>query len=123
TRNTILYNAAFIIINTVVAVATAIMLNEIKNKFAARFYQSAILLPFLISMVIVSYLVFAFLSVDVGFLNNTILPMLGLDEISWYTESAVWPYILTTVNMWKGIGFSSIIFLAAIVGIDTELYE
>ncbi|MBW8349709.1 ABC transporter permease subunit [Bacillus sp. IITD106] len=123
TRNTILYNGAFIIINTVVAVAVAIMLNEIKNKFVKSFYQSAILLPFLISMVIVSYLAFAFLSTDVGFFNKTILPMLGLDEVSWYTESGVWPYILTIVNMWKGIGFSSIIFLAAIVGIDHELYE
>lgn len=123
TRNTILYNGAFIIINTVVAVAVAIMLNEIKNKFVKSFYQSAILLPFLISMVIVSYLAFAFLSTDVGFFNKTIIPMFGLDEVSWYTESGVWPYILTIVNMWKQIGFNAVIFLAAIVGIDHELYE
>lgn len=123
TRNTILYNGAFIIINTVVAVTVAIMLNEVRAKFAKGFYQSAILLPFLISMVIVSYLAYAFLSTDVGFLNNKILPMLGLDEISWYMESHVWPYILTLVNMWKEIGFSAIIFLAAIAGIDHELYE
>lgn len=123
TRNTILYNGAFIIINTVFAVGAAIMLNEIRSKFAARFYQSAILLPFLISMVIVSYLTFAFLSADTGFFNNTILPMFGKEGISWYTEAGLWPYILTFVSTWKGVGFLCVIYLAAIVGIDEELYE
>ncbi|CAM4192025.1 ABC transporter permease [Lederbergia lenta] len=123
TRNTILYNGLFIILNTIFAVAAAIMLNEIKNKFAARFYQSAILLPFLISMVIVSYLANAFLSTEVGFLNNTILPLLGREEVSWYTEASYWPYILTFVSTWKGVGFLCVIYLAAIVGIDGEYYE
>ena len=123
TRNTILYNGGFIILNTVVAIAVAIMLNEIKNKLAKSFYQSVILLPFLISMVIVSYLGFAFLSEDVGYLNKTILPMLGLDDISWYNEAQYWPYILTFINMWKGVGFLCVIYLAAIIGIDQEYYE
>ncbi len=123
TRNTILYNGLFIIINTVLAVAVAIMLNEIKSKFLKSFYQSVILLPFLISMVIVSYLVFAFLSTDVGFFNKTLLPMLGIGEISWYTEAGVWPYILTFVSTWKGVGFLCVIYLASIIGIDQEYYE
>ncbi|UUZ95248.1 hypothetical protein LJK87_12590 [Paenibacillus sp. P25] len=72
TRNTILYNAAFIIINLIVAVGVAILLNEIKNKLLSRFYQSVILLPYLISTVIVSYLVFAMLSMDNGFMNKTV---------------------------------------------------
>jgi putative aldouronate transport system permease protein len=123
TRNTILYNGGFIILNTVLAIGVAIMLNEIKNKLAKNFYQSVILLPFLISMVIVSYLGFAFLSEDVGYLNKTILPMLGLDGVSWYSEAKYWPYILTFINMWKGIGFLCVIYLAAIIGIDQEYYE
>ena len=123
TRNTILYNGGFIIINTVLAIAVAIMLNEIKNKLAKSFYQSVILMPFLISMVIVSYLGFAFLSEDVGYLNNTILPLLGLDGFAWYSEAKYWPYILTFINMWKGIGFLCVIYLAAIIGIDQEFYE
>ncbi|MBM7652399.1 putative aldouronate transport system permease protein [Neobacillus cucumis] len=123
TRNTILYNVGFIILNTIVAIAVAIMLNEIKNKLAKSFYQSVILLPFLISMVIVSYLGFAFLSEDVGYLNKTILPMLGLDGVSWYSEAKYWPYILTFINMWKGVGFLCVIYLAAIIGIDQEYYE
>jgi putative aldouronate transport system permease protein len=123
TRNTILYNGGFIILNTILAIGIAIMLNEIKNKLMKSFYQSVILLPFLISMVIVSYLGFAFLSEDVGYLNNTILPLLGLDGVSWYNEAKYWPYILTFINVWKGIGFLCVIYLAAIIGIDQEYYE
>jgi len=123
TRNTILYNGGFIIINTVVAIAVAILLNEIKNHFLARFYQSVILLPYLISMVIVSYLVFANLSVETGFINKSILQPLGLKAISWYSEPQYWPVILTLVNLWKNVGFSCIIYFAAIIGIDKEYYE
>ncbi|MEW9052269.1 MAG: ABC transporter permease subunit [Neobacillus sp.] len=123
TRNTILYNGGFIILNTILAIGVAIMLNEIKNKLAKGFYQSVILLPFLISMVIVSYLGFAFLSEDVGYLNKRILPLLGIEEISWYTEAKYWPYILTFINMWKGVGFLCVIYLAAIIGINQEYYE
>jgi putative aldouronate transport system permease protein len=123
TRNTILYNGGFILLNTVAALAVAIMLNEIKNKLVKGFYQSIILLPFLISMVIVSYLGYAFLSMDVGYLNKTVLPVLGLPEISWYLESKYWPYILTFINLWKGIGFLCVIYLAAIIGIDQSYYE
>lgn len=123
TRNTIMYNAVFIVLNTVAAVTVAIVLNEVKNRIAARFYQSLILLPFLISMVIVSYLGLSLLNVESGFMNKHILPLLGFDPISWYTEAKYWPYILTIVNLWKGIGYLSIIYLAAIVGIDHEYYE
>ncbi|WP_425453528.1 ABC transporter permease [Paenibacillus prosopidis] len=123
TRNTILYNTAFIIINLIVAVGIAILLNEIRNRFLSRFYQSIILLPHLISMVIVSYLAFALLSAETGFINKTILPMLGLNEISWYTESQYWPFILTVINVWKSAGFLCVVYLAAIIGIDQEYFE
>ncbi|OAS17832.1 ABC transporter permease [Paenibacillus oryzisoli] len=123
TRNTLLYNAAFIVIGLVVAVAFAILLNEIKSKFASRLYQSLIILPFLISMVLVSYLVFSMLSMESGFMNKTILPLLGIDPISWYNEPKYWPIILTLVHTWKGAGYACIIYLAAIIGIDTEYYE
>ncbi|MEV5029024.1 sugar ABC transporter permease [Paenibacillus sp. LPE1-1-1.1] len=123
TRNTILYNTAFIIINLIVALGIAILLNEIRNRFLSRFYQSIILLPHLISMVIVSYLAFALLSAETGFMNKTILPMLGLNEISWYTESQYWPFILTVIHVWKSAGFLCVVYLAAIIGIDQEYFE
>ncbi|MDR6721640.1 MULTISPECIES: ABC transporter permease [Paenibacillus] len=123
TRNTILYNAAFIIIGLIVGVGTAILLNEIKNQLAVKFYQSVLLLPYLISMVLVSYLVYSLLSVNVGLMNKTILPALGIDPVSWYNEPKFWPFILVIVNLWKGIGFSCVVYLAAIIGIDKEYYE
>ncbi|WP_249866278.1 ABC transporter permease [Paenibacillus konkukensis] len=123
TRNTILYNVAFIVLNLIAAIALAILLNELKNRWLSRFYQSAVLLPYLISTVIIGYLVFALLSGDSGMLNNKILPLLGMHEINWYSETKYWPYILTMVSVWKGAGHLCIIFLAAIVGIDQEYYE
>jgi putative aldouronate transport system permease protein len=123
TRNTILYNGFFILINLALAVAVAILLNEVKNRFMSRFYQSVILLPYLISMVIVGYLALAMLNVENGYINHHILPLFGLEPISWYSEPKYWPYILTFVNIWKNVGYLCIIFLAAIVGIDNEYYE
>ncbi|MFC0215998.1 ABC transporter permease [Paenibacillus chartarius] len=123
TRNTILYNAAFIVIGLVVAVAFAILLNEIKSKIASRLYQSLIILPFLISMVLVSYLVYSMLSMESGFMNKTILPAFGIEPIAWYNEPQYWPVILTLVHTWKGAGYACIIYLAAIIGIDPEYYE
>ncbi|CAM4418641.1 ABC transporter permease subunit [Paenibacillus alkaliterrae] len=123
TRNTILYNVVFIFLNLVIALGVAILLNEVKKRFLSQLYQSVILLPYLISMVIVGYLVFAMLSLETGFVNNTILPMLGIQEISWYSESKYWPYILTLVHIWKSAGYLCVIYLAAIIGIDPEYYE
>jgi putative aldouronate transport system permease protein len=123
TRNTILYNAAFIIINTIAAIATAIMLSEVTKKFLMRIYQTVILLPYLISIVIVSYLVYSFLSVNVGFVNKTILPLLGMESIPWYTEAKYWPVILPVVSLWRGFGFYSVIYLSSIVSIDRTFYE
>ncbi|AEI40281.1 ABC transporter permease [Paenibacillus mucilaginosus] len=123
TRNTILYNLAFIVINLIVGVGLAILLNEIKSKFASRLYQTVIILPFLISMVLVSYLVYSLLSMESGFMNKTILPLLGVGPVSWYNEPKYWPIILTAVEVWKGAGYACIIYLAAIIGIDPEYYE
>lgn len=123
TRNTILYNATFIVLGLIVSVGIAILLNEIRNKVASRFYQSVIILPFLISIIIVSYLVYAMFSVNTGMVNKTLLPALGLDPISWYTEPKYWPFILTVVHIWKAAGYSCIVYLAAIIGIDPEYYE
>ena len=123
TRNTLLYNGTFIVLHLIVAIAFAILLNEVRNRFFSRFYQSVILLPYLISTVIIGYLVFAMLSVENGFVNKTLLPMLGIEGISWYSEPKYWPYILTFVSLWKGAGYLCVIFLAAIIGIDHEYYE
>lgn len=122
TRNTILYNVVFIIVNLVCAIAVAIILSELTSR-AKKFYQSAILLPFLISYVIISYLVFAFLSTENGFLNNTVFGALGIEPVSWYTEKKYWPFILVFVNTWRSIGYNCIIYLSTILGFDRTFYE
>lgn len=123
TRNTILYNLAFIIVNTLLGIALAIMITEIRHKLAKKVYQSVILFPFLVSIIIVSYISFAFLSADNGLINRTILEPLGKESISWYTQKKYWPFILTIVNTWKTAGYSSLLYIAAITGIDDALYE
>lgn len=123
TRNTLLYNLVFIILGTVLAIFIAILMCElIKSKFS-RLYQAGLILPNLVSMVIVSYIVYAFLNADSGFINNTVLKAFGQQPINWYSESKYWPVILVVVNMWKTAGYSSIIYMASISGIDPGLYE
>ncbi|NLG87654.1 MAG: sugar ABC transporter permease [Clostridiaceae bacterium] len=123
TRNTLMYNAAFILLGIVFGVIAALLMNEVSNKRLLKFYQTAILSPQLVSWIVVSYFVYALLSIDKGMVNNRILPLLGMKEISWYTEPKYWPFIITIMQIWKTIGFNSIIYLATIVGIDSEYYE
>ena len=124
TRNTILYNLAFIVINTFLAVLVAILLNEIVSVRKVKVYQSLILLPYLISMVVVSYLVLAFLDAK-GFINSAIITgLLGKDAgVEWYSRPGYWPFIIIFVNAWKNIGYLCVIYYASIIGIDTEYYE
>ena len=121
TRNTVLYQFSWLILNTILSVFLAIFLNEIVSKKAKKFYQSMVLLPYLISYVIVAYIVYVFLS-DTG-IFNTILNALGAEPVSWYMEKKYWPFILTFVNSWKSIGFTTIIYLSTIVGFGTDYYE
>ena len=123
TRNTILYNVAFIFLNTTLGILFAIFICDILNKRLKKLYQSAILFPFLMSMVIVGYIVYAFFSMQSGIVNKTILPLLGKDPIFWYNEPKYWPAILIFVNTWKGIGYGCLIYISAINGIDPTYYE
>lgn len=123
TRNTLMYNLAFIVIGTVLSITVAILLNEIRAKRAKQIYQTVILLPYLISIVVVSYLVFALLSSETGFMNHTVLKMMGKEGIAWYTEPKYWPAILIIVQTWKTFGYSCILYYATLVGIDRGFYE
>ena len=123
TRNTLLYNVAFIIVNMVVGIAIAILICDVRNSKLKKIYQSAILLPFLMSMVILSYIVYAFLSTENGLINNTILAALNKDPVPWYQEPKYWPAILIFANCWKGVGYGCLIYIASIVGIDPSYYE
>ncbi|MFC0469032.1 ABC transporter permease [Halalkalibacter kiskunsagensis] len=122
TRNTVLYNLAFIVIGLVLAVGVAIVLSELTKQKLAKVYQTGMLFPHFLSWVVVSYFVYAFLSVDRG-LFNSVLALFNVDPISWYNEPSYWPYFIIAISQWKGVGFGSIIYLAAIVGIDRTYYE
>ncbi|WP_084137537.1 ABC transporter permease subunit [Paenibacillus sp. FSL W8-1187] len=122
-KHTLLYNLAFLVLGTVLAVLLAIVLNEVRSRILSRFFQSAAILPNFVSMVIVGYLVFGFLNPDLGFVNKSILEPMGKDPVAWYASPEYWPYILLLVNTWKTVGYSAIVYLAAIVGLDQEYYE
>ncbi len=121
-RNTVCYNLVFILLGHLLAVVVAVMLNFLKGTMNKKIYQTLILIPYLISMVVVSYIVFGFLSQENGFLNK-VIESLGGQSISWYTQAKYWPFILTIVNLWKGFGYSSIIYYATVISIDSSLYE
>ena len=122
TRNTILYNLVFILLGTMLTLVLAVLICEINRHFMARIFQSALILPNLISMVIVSYIAYAFLSSDTGLINHTLTSM-GKDPVTWYMQAGYWPVILVIVYLWKNMGYNSIVYVAAISGIDKEIYE
>jgi putative aldouronate transport system permease protein len=123
TRNTILYNSVFIIMHLIFGVLFAIMLVEVRNRLLSKFYQSVMFLPFFLSMVVVSYLVLAMLSMDNGLVNKSILPMFDMEPITWYSDPKYWPFILPLVDIWKNIGYYVVLYMAGILGFDQEYFE
>ena len=123
TRNTLLYNVAFILVNMVVGIAIAILITEVRNTKLKKIYQSAILLPFLMSMVILSYIVYALLSAENGLVNNSILPLFHIAPIQWYQKPNYWPAVLIIANCRKGVGYGCLIYIASLIGIDPSFYE
>ncbi|MDR1538008.1 MAG: ABC transporter permease subunit [Clostridiales bacterium] len=122
TRNTLLYNAMFIIINTFMQITIAILLSEMRSRFFKRFAQSMMFLPYFISWVIVSMIAFNLLSYDYGFINS-IISSLGFEKINFYASPPLWIPILAFFSFWKGVGYGTVMYLAAIMGIDATIYE
>ncbi len=122
-RNTILYNLGFIVFGNILGIIVAIALDSLKNKFFKKCSQIVILIPYLLSMVIVSYIVYAFLSPKTGFVNNAILPLFGIEKINWYGQAEHWPVILNLVYLWTHFGYSSIFYYSTLIGIDKTYYE
>jgi putative aldouronate transport system permease protein len=124
TLNTIFLNGLFIVTGLVVALALALVLYELQgsSRRAVGFYQSALFFPFFISYVIVSYFTYALFATDTGLLN-AMLKSLGLAAVNWYTSSQYWTWILVLVNLWKGVGFGVVIYLAGMLAIDKGYYE
>lgn len=113
-RNTLLYNVVFILLTLVIAVTFAIMLSELTKQYVAKVFQTLMFFPYFISWVVVSYFVFAFLAPSYGIFSNV---------TDWYNDPSWWPFIIVITALWKGVGYSCILYLAAITGIDAQQYE
>jgi len=122
TFNTLLYNIIEMVTVTLGALLLAILLSEIKNKFLSVTYKGSILLPVFLSWIVVQYIVFGMLSVDRGIVNNMITSN-GGEAVQWYSEPSYWRFILPFAYLWKNIGYYSVLYVAAIAGINTDYYE
>lgn len=122
TRNTVLYNLLFMVIDTVAQIAVAIMLNEVMHKWFKKLSQSLMFLPYFISWVLVQSIAYGIFSYEYGLLNN-LLRKIGVDPINVYTMKGIWPFLLTFFHEWKGLGYGVVVYMAAITGISSEYYE
>ena len=121
-RNTLGYNIVFIILGVIIPVAFAIMMNELTRKFVRKTYQTMMFFPYFLSWVVVSYFLNAFLDAQYGMIP-AIQAAAGKEVTSWYTTPGPWPYLLVFANLWKNVGYSTVLYLAAITGIDANQYE
>lgn len=122
TKNTILYNLAFIILGNLLAVFVAILLNEMRSKWFKKVSQTILFLPYFISQVLVGLLVFNLLNYDTGFVNG-ILTSLGLERWQPYSDPNVWPVLMVVIYLWQQTGYNSVVYFASIMGIDGEMME
>ncbi len=123
TRNTLLYNLAFIVLTPIISVTFAIMMYEIAKRFYIKVYQTVLFLPFFMSWVVVSIMLYAFLNTQSGLLNRLLGELFGMEAIRWYTRPELWPFIIVFMQLWKTVGYSTVIYYAGLMGIDPSLYE
>jgi len=122
TRNTILYNLAFILLGNLLAVFIAILLNEMRSKWFKKVSQTLMFLPYFISQVLVGLLVYSLLNFDTGFINS-ILTAMSMEKWQPYADPKVWPVLMVIIYLWQQTGYNSVVYFAAIMGIDAETIE
>lgn len=122
TKNTILYNLAFILLGNFLAVFVAILLNEMRSRWFKKVSQTIMFLPYFISQVLVGFLVYNLLNYDTGFVNG-ILTGMGMERWQPYADPTVWPVLLVVIYLWQQTGYNSVVYFAAIMGIDGEMME
>jgi putative aldouronate transport system permease protein len=122
TKNTVLYNLAFIFIGNFLQLVCAIFLSQIGNKLFKKVTQSVMFLPFFISWVLVGAFVFNLFNSDNGVVD-TLLKQMGMQPYDFYLNTAPWKYIIVFFSVWKGLGYGTVVYLAAIMSISDEYYE
>jgi len=123
TRNTVLYNIVFIIVNLFCAVTLALMLSSLRTKGYAKTVQTIYMMPYFLSYAVVAIIVNAFLHRDNGLVNSILRLMGETGKTNWYHQTSLWPPLLVFVNAWKGVGYQTVLYLAVISGISHEYYE
>lgn len=121
-RNTVLYSLDFMVLTTIAAVVLALLFYALRSRAALKVYNTIVILPRFLSMVLIAYIVYTFLNPVSGVLNK-FLGVLGIEAIDWYGKPNAWPWILTIVHIWQQIGMSSIIYYASLMSIDETLFE
>ncbi len=122
TYNTVVYNVFFIATSSIAQIGLAIMLNEIRGKIFKKVSQTLMFLPYFISFVLVGLFAYNFLSYDNGIINHWFAAF-GLEPVKFYSEAKYWPGILVFINLWKGAGYGSVVYLASIMSLDTSVVE
>ncbi|MBN2531524.1 MAG: sugar ABC transporter permease [Spirochaetales bacterium] len=122
TFNTVLYNLVFLITCQFLAVVIAIILNELKSKIIKKGVHSLMFLPYFVSFVVVGAIVYNFFNFEYGMVN-TMLRALGKEPVNVYGIPIAWWFIMPFLNIWKWAGYTSVIYLAGVTGIDEQLYE
>lgn len=121
-RNTLVNNILFIVFGTVASLIIAILLFEVKKRSATKVFQTLMITPYFMSWVIVAYMVYAILNPSYGYLNQ-LLGLFGIEGPDWYSKPGAWPSILTITYVWKNVGMDSVVYYAALMGLDTSLFE
>ena len=121
-RNTIGNNLLFITVQTFCSILVAILLYEIKSRRATKIFQTLMITPHFMSWVVAAYMVYAILNTNYGYLNQA-LTLFGMKSVDWYSKPNAWPAILTVTNVWKHVGMDSVIYYAALMGLDSSFFE
>lgn len=121
-RNTLFNNFLFIVFGIAASLIVAILMFEVKSRKATKVFQTMLITPHFMSWVIVSYMVYAILNPNYGYLNQ-LLALFGVEKIDWYSKPYAWPVILTITSVWKSVGMDSVVYYASLMGIDTSLFE
>lgn len=122
TRNTLLYNLAFIIVELIMEIGVAVLMNELGSKWFKKTFQSFMFLPHFISWVVAVAVVQVMFSYDYGLVNEA-ATLMGLERLNISTNPDIWPVLLVMLHAWKKVGYGSIVYMAAITSIDPALYE
>jgi putative aldouronate transport system permease protein len=122
TLNTLGYNLAFILFGNGFAIFCAVLLSEIRSAWFKKIAQSVMFLPYFISFVILSVIVYNLFNYESGFLNTT-LKELSSNPVDVYNTPWAWVFLIILFYLWKNLGYSMVIYLAAITGISEEYYE